>query len=246
MKAYRIVDWWKFELLKNGRLAAANTKMVSLRIKPLLYVRFPVHGHTLSADYRRMVKRAGSEMAAACDGVYKMLVGLAGNQVREYRGWVLDDRQRPLDSGQVAELLCLSEKKTNQIFEILRDREVNWIELLEFPESLHKSLDGKIPDFSQNIYSGNNQEKKGSPLNGDEIENKSENSGVFSDLPGPLHKSLDSSDLADGSQNIYFGKNQEKKGSPLYETETEDISKDFVYETEDRDISANEEEGEGE
>ena len=168
MQAFRIVNWWKFEMLKNGKLATTKTKMGSLRIKPLVYVRFPVHGHTLSSDYRRMIKRAGPELAAACDGFYKMLVGLAGNQVREYRGWVLDDRQRPLDPGQVAELLCLSESKVRQIFEILLDPEVNFVEFLDFPEHLHKSLNSSdLSGGSQNIKSGNNREnlgKKGIPL----------------------------------------------------------------------------------
>ncbi len=152
-------------MLKNGKLATAKTKMVSLRIKPLIYVRFPVHGHTLSSDYRRMVKKAGPDLAAACDGIYKMLVGLAGNQVREYRGWILDDRQQPLDPGQVAELLCLSERKVAQIFEILTDREVKWVEFLDFPKSLHKSLNGsELSHETQIKKSGNNQEEKGSPL----------------------------------------------------------------------------------
>lgn len=163
-KAYRIVNWWRYELLKNGKLATAKTKMCSLRIKPLVYVRFPVHGHILTANYRRMVKRAG-DLAAACDGVYKALVGLAGNQVREYRGLVLDDRQRPLDSGQVAELLCLSEKKVSQIFEILTDDEVKWVEVLDLPESLCKSLNSNdLSDASQIKKSGKNKEQKGSPL----------------------------------------------------------------------------------
>lgn len=187
MQAFRIVNWWCFEMLKNGKLATAKTKMGALRIKPLIYVRFPIHGHALSADYRRMVKRAGPELAAACDGLYKMLVGLAGNQVREYRGWVLDDRQRPLDPGQIAELLCLSERKVSQIFEILLCEDVKWVEFLEFPEALRKSLN--------------------------------------------------SNDLAHGSQNTKSGKNREnlgKFGIPLIETETEDKVKDNLNETETR------------
>jgi hypothetical protein len=164
MKAYRIVNWWRFELLKNGKLASAKTRMESLRKSPLIYVRFPVHGHTLTADYRRMVKRAG-DWATACDGLYKMLVGLAGNQVREYRGWVLDDRQRPLDPGQVAELLCLSERKVSQIFEILLCDEVKWVEFSDFPKALHKSLNRS--DLSADPNSGDGgkkKEKKGAPF----------------------------------------------------------------------------------
>ena len=162
MKAYRISRWWRFELLKNGKLATAKTKMGAIRIKPLIYVRFPVHGHTLNSDYRRMVKRAGPELAAACDGLYKMLVGLAGDQVRESRSWVLDDRQRPLNPGQIAELLCLSEKKVSQLLEILLDSEVKWVEFLDLPESICKSVNSKdLSGESQKKKSGNNQENLG-------------------------------------------------------------------------------------
>jgi hypothetical protein len=135
MKAYRIVDWWKYEITSKGRLATAKTSMKDIRKTPLVYVRFPVHGHSLTADYRRMVRRAG-ELAAACDGLYKMLVGLAGNQVREYRGWILDDRQRILNPGQVAELLFLPEEQVQQIYAILMCEDVKWLELVEFPKSL--------------------------------------------------------------------------------------------------------------
>ena len=131
MQAYRIVDWWKYEVTLKGKPATAKTAMKYLRKKPLIYVRFPVHGHTLEdADYRRMVKRAGHE-AAACDGVYKALVGLAGNQVREKRGLILDDWQRPLDVKQVAEFLCLPENQVRGIYAILMDDAVKWLELVE-------------------------------------------------------------------------------------------------------------------
>ena len=195
MQAFRIVNWWRYEVLKNGKKAGKKTKMGALRENPLVYVRFDVNadknqGHVLSADYRRLLDEAGPELAAACDGLYKMLVGLAGNQVREYRGWVLDDRQRPLDSGQIAKFLCLSKEKVRQIFGVLTDTEVDFVEFLDFPESLHKSWNSK--DF------------KGNP-----------NSGKI-------------------------GKNQEKKGAPLYETETEELKiKGFVSkrnETEEGDV----------
>ncbi len=190
MQAYRITNWWRYELLKNGKLATAKTKMVSIRIKPLIYVRFPVHGHTLSADYRRMVKRAGPELAAACDGVYKMLVGLAGDQVREYRGWVLDDRQRPLDISQLAELFCLSEGKVSQIFEVLTDSEVKWIVFLEFPEPLHKSLKSNdLSGESQIKKNGNNKENSGSPLYETETEAEFKDNQIETEGEGVREKS---------------------------------------------------------
>lgn len=198
MQAYRITDWWKFELLKNGKLATAKTKMGALRIKPLYYVRFPIHGLTLTADYRRMVRRAGPELAATCDGLYKMLVGLAGDQTREYRGWILDDRQRPLDPGQIAEHFCLSEEKTSQIFEILTDSEVKWVEFLDFPEHLHKSLNSSdLSGGSQIKKSGKIWEKKGSALY--EVEAKRFSKDKFKRIRSE-------------SEEGEFGKNQDREG----------------------------------
>jgi hypothetical protein len=138
-EAYRIVDWWRYEMTSKGRLAKPETPMDQLRIAPLIYVRFPVHGHSLTARYRRMIKRAwnhGDLMAEACVGVYKMLVALAAGFERERRGWILDDRGRPINPAQVAELLSLSPAKMNTIFEVLMDPDVGWIELAKFPDHL--------------------------------------------------------------------------------------------------------------
>ena len=51
-EAYRIVDWWQYEVTAKGRKAKKDTPMEELRKAPLEYVRFPVHGHFLSADFR--------------------------------------------------------------------------------------------------------------------------------------------------------------------------------------------------
>jgi len=169
-KAYRIVGWWRYEVLKNKNKAVKKTKMQSLMENPLIYVRFYVnadieHNHILPANYRKLLDEAGPELTAACDGLYKILVGMAGNQVKKYRGWVLDDWQRPMDQGQIAKFLCLSKGKVSQIFEILMNPEVNFVEFSELPESLRKSLKGK--DLTVDPKSGinrNNQENLGSPF----------------------------------------------------------------------------------
>jgi len=172
MQAYRIVAWWQYEVTFKGRPATEKTPMKNLRKTPLIYVRFPVHRHTLEdADYRRMVKRAGNE-AAACDGVYKALVGLAGNQVREKRGLILDDWQRPLDSKQVAELLCLPENQVSRIYAILMDEEVKWIELVEYPKSLHRSGKPGVSRGDSRGVGGVSMENDGVPLNETETEER--------------------------------------------------------------------------
>jgi len=149
MQAYRIVDWWQYEVTAKGRKAKQDTPIEELRKAPLDYIRFPVMGHDLSAAFRRLVKRSwshGDLMAAACIGFYKMLLGLAGNQEREYRGYILDDRQRPINPMQIAELLTLTTEQIENVFEVLMDESVRWVELVDFPESL-QSEDSKSADF---------------------------------------------------------------------------------------------------
>lgn len=195
-EVYRIVDWWKFEMTAKGRLAKPETPVDQLRIAPLIYVRFPVHGHNLCADYRRMVKRAwnhGSLMAEACEGVYKALVGLAGNQTREFRGFILDDRQRPINPAQVAELLSWSGEKIQTIFEVLMDPNVNWVELVEFPAALQGNVSrvstvkmGGMPAASS---SPENSGAAGLPLNETETEVISSGFDTSNTLPGSPGKS---------------------------------------------------------
>jgi len=209
MKAYRIVNWWKFEITAKGRLATAKTPMKDIRKTPLVFVRFPVHGHILTADYRRMVKRAGSN-AMACDGLYKALVGLAGSQVREYRGWILDDRQLPMDPKQVAELLLLPEEQVQQIYAILMDEDVKWLELVEFPKALCRpgktgvSLGGKWSEAGVSMgdkwsEAGVSMEKNGIALNETETEDKD--------------KGFDSKRIE--TEKGDFGKNQDREGDDL-------------------------------
>ena len=204
MQAYRIVNWWRFELLKNGKLATVKTKMVSIRKSPLLYVRFPVHGHTLSADYRRMVKRAGPDFAPACNGLYKNMVELAGNQVREYRGWVLDDRQKPFETPkQLADILCLSEAVVSQALEVLTDIEVRWVLFLEFPESLHKSLsDSGLTSVPKSGDVGNNQEKKGEPFIETETEYKAKVNRFETNRSEGVRENSGEGDIADADDDV--------------------------------------------
>ena len=181
MKAYRIANWCiKYEVLKNKNPAGktVKTKMAALMKNPLKFVRFEVPDHILTADYRRLIDRAGPDLAAACEGLYKMLVVLAGSQEKKYRGWVLDDRQRPLnDPEKLAKLLCLSETKVAEILEILLDPEVKWVEFLDLPKAIRKSLNSSKLD--ENPQVGNKREKKGSPLIETETEKGKDTAGKF-------------------------------------------------------------------
>ncbi|GAJ24182.1 unnamed protein product, partial [marine sediment metagenome] len=121
-------------------------------------------------DYRRLIDEAGPELALACEGLYKILVVLAGSQVRDCRGWILDDRQQPRDAENLAKLLFLSKDKVTQILEILTSSAVKWVEYLDLPESICKSLNSS--ELEQDPQVGNNKENLGSPLYETETEPK--------------------------------------------------------------------------
>ena len=136
--AYRIVDWTKlYEVSSNGKPAKDKTALDSLRKSPLPYIRFMVHGHSLGPSYRKMIKKAfalGSMMEMACFGFFAKLLELAADQEAKFRGWILDEKQRPINPEQIAELLDIREEgQARKILEILCHPEVGWVELAQFP-----------------------------------------------------------------------------------------------------------------
>ena len=140
MKAYRIVDWkQQFEVTSGAKAANADTPLENLRKSKLPYLRKRVKGHSLSPTDRRLNKMAWalnkSMMEAACLGVFDKLCDLAGSQDDpKYRGWVLDDNQRPINAPQIAELLDWRDDGTfRKLLDILCDERVNWVRLEEFP-----------------------------------------------------------------------------------------------------------------
>lgn len=143
MLAYRIVDWMGlYEVTLKGHKAKKDTSMEELRSASLAYIRIVVHGHSLSASYRRMVKKAsalGSMMEMSCFGLFIKLLEVAADQEREYRGWILDDRQRPVNAARIADLLDIYGGKVQELLEILMDDDVSWVELAELPVSLQNN-----------------------------------------------------------------------------------------------------------
>lgn len=140
-KAYRIVDWKPlFEVTSQGKPANANTPIENLRKSALPYLRKRVKGHSLDPTDRKMNKMAwgiGIMMEPACRGIYDKLADLAGAQDDpKYRGWVLDEKQRPINAPQIAELLDWRDDGTfRKLLDILCDEEINQVELVEFPHA---------------------------------------------------------------------------------------------------------------
>lgn len=136
--AYRIVNWRKlYEVTGRGKPAGAETPVEEMRKSPLPYVRWSVHGHSLGPTYRKMVKKAwgvGILMEMACMGLFGKLLELAADQGPQWRGWILDEKQRPINAQQIADILDIKDDgKVESLLEILCHEEINWVELVEFP-----------------------------------------------------------------------------------------------------------------
>ncbi len=137
-QAYRIVNWKSlYEVTVKGKPANADTPIEQLRKSKLPYVRWAVHGHFLGATYRKMVQKAwgvGVLMEMACMGLFGKLLELAADAEPRYRGWILDEKHRPINGPQVADLLDIKDDGTvEKLMEILCDPEIEWLELVEFP-----------------------------------------------------------------------------------------------------------------
>lgn len=138
MNAYRIKDWWQYEVTEKGHQASAETPIEKLRKRPLLYVRKPVSGHNLTPIWRQLTAAAytaGRLREMACHGLFDKLLDLAASQDRQFRGWILDHKQQPMTAESINDLLNLSAPKLiTECLEILCSQKVGLIELLEFPE----------------------------------------------------------------------------------------------------------------
>ena len=139
MLAYRIVGWkQRYEVGDNSKVSPAGKPMEKLRKSPLNYVRLKVYGHKLGPAFRRMTKLAwgfGEAMPPAAFGVFCKLLELAADQQREYRGWILDEKQQPMQVSQIAELIGWTDVAIiKKSLEILTDETIGWVELKEFSQ----------------------------------------------------------------------------------------------------------------
>lgn len=106
MEAYRIVDWWQYEVRADKRRAEGETPIGNLRRKPHEFIPIRNRGTTLSRGMRRLNKAAwqyGDAMAPAAVGIFCELLQIAACQKAGLRGWLLDDKQKPLDCEAIAD-----------------------------------------------------------------------------------------------------------------------------------------------
>jgi len=143
-QAYRIVDWVRlYEVDINGHAVGRYEKPPSiekLRKSPLSYIRLENTGHAQTIIDRKINQKAwvaGQMDEMAVHGLFDKLLKIAGNQPRQFRGWILDEHQKPLTAKGIAEFLGIYEVGCVQkALGILTDPEVGLLNVSEFVENL--------------------------------------------------------------------------------------------------------------
>ncbi|GAG16616.1 unnamed protein product, partial [marine sediment metagenome] len=130
-EVYYIRNWKEdYEVSTDGRAAKPDQK---LRSNALKYVRLKVNGHSQRAGYRRLEKLAKtSTRMEGTWAVWCKLLEMAANQERQYRGWILTERQAPATAEDIAFFTGFRLKTIRTALELLSHPQVAWIELRPF------------------------------------------------------------------------------------------------------------------
>lgn len=152
--AYRITEWKKrYEVTYKGRIADEGTPLHELRIGPLEFIRFKVFGHRPGPAMKRIIRLSeqyGPWAGPGIFGIFGKLLELSGNTDRKYRGWILCEKQKPLESEGIAEILGFDEKIVSIAMEILCNPKIGWIQHIEYtePETEKQPVFREIPEHS--------------------------------------------------------------------------------------------------
>ena len=143
-EAYYIRGWQdQYEVTSDDREAKPDNKRHKLRAGPLRYVRYHVAGHTMPVEDRRLKQAANGPAryeAALC--LWPKLLGLAGAQKREYRGWVLTERQKPATADYLALFTGIRPNIIKVGLELLAHPDVSLIALRPFPPDSAENCEG--------------------------------------------------------------------------------------------------------
>jgi len=144
MQAYKIVDWVRQYEVTVGNHAVDKyceelPPVEKLRKSPLPYVRVENTGHGITPTAQEIIDKCPAikgmfEMAVW--GLYGKLLILAANQPRGFRGWILDQKQRPMHAQQIGRTLGIfCTESLNRAIGILTSPEVGLLELCEFRQT---------------------------------------------------------------------------------------------------------------
>jgi len=139
MQAYRIVDWDKnYEVGRKGQQLTSYMPVEARRKGPLKFVRLKVNGLSIDPTLDEIISRSwqpGSIFHWAVLGIYNKLLEIAADQEREYRGWILDQKQKPMTPKSFAKRFREPDSRfITKVFDILCHPDVNLLEFQEIPE----------------------------------------------------------------------------------------------------------------
>lgn len=143
-QAYRIVDWARFyEVGIDGHAVGRWDPVPPMdrrRKSPLRYIRIENTGHKQTTVDRKIIGKTraapGEAVEMAVHGFFVEMLKLAGDQPREFRGWILDERQRPMDVKAIADQLGIFEIGTaRMLLGILTDPDIGLMEVCEFRQT---------------------------------------------------------------------------------------------------------------
>ena len=152
MQAYRIVDWAKdYEVGRKGQQLTSYIPVEGRRKGPLKFVRLKVNGLSIGPALDEIISRCWQPDTLfhwAVLGIFDKLLEIAGDQEREYRGWILDQKQKPITPKSFAKRFREQDTKLiKKVFDILCHSDVNLLEFHEIPE---------IPGNSGTLYNSTN------------------------------------------------------------------------------------------
>jgi hypothetical protein len=138
MKAYRITDWDnKYEVGPEGKPANESTRRY--RKSSLPFVRLKILSESNGMAYRKLLRLAGKD-APAVFGFFCMFLEIAANRDRTYRGWLLDEQQRPLSAEDLAFELGCENELIEKTLTILADERLNWLKLSDFQTNFDSTV----------------------------------------------------------------------------------------------------------
>jgi len=149
---YKINEWQeRYEVSIKGREPKSGEE---LRAGPLVYIRLKVYGHKQGMGYRRLQVVAGSRLMEVF-GIFCKLLEISGNQPRDKRGGLLNEKDLPATVEDLAFIAGCSNKQMKNGLENLC--KVGWI----INTTKHNSTEHNTTQAIR--YLPENPEKSGKP-----------------------------------------------------------------------------------
>ena len=141
-QAYEIVDWLDlYEINGKDDAVKKGGKNTVPKVGPLKFIRWgrdeaadALYGLRWGPGYRRLLKTAKELdlMTGVALGWFGKFLEIAGSKMRDYRGWVTDGSNKPMDSERLAEELGVPVEEIEAALKMLCHERVNWVAVRDY------------------------------------------------------------------------------------------------------------------